>query len=359
MKPVKAHHYLFLDGLRGVAAIFVMQRHAAERFGGVVFDSSYLAVDFFFVLSGFVIAHAYVERLTTNMSFVSFMERRIVRLYPVFLIGIVVMVLARLPYIENHHLAMLPELMATTAFNLVYLPAPAMFAFNGPFLVGPFWSLSSEMFANVLYAPLAKLRSGQVVMIVAMIFGLVAVVVTAGGWGSLDVGFDYDNLAGGLARVMFSFFPGVLICRFREKIPMVGGRLCGTACVVLLALALMLTIPREYRMGYDLVVTLLLFPAIVALGSRVVVTGLAKSASVFLGEISYPVYAIHLPIAVAVVTVYPSISGMHGSAEADVLVIAFMAAICIIAWLLVRYVDVPIRATVTGWLQQRRSAQFA
>jgi len=359
MKPVKAHHYLFLDGLRGVAAILVMQRHAAERFGGYVFGSSYLAVDFFFVLSGFVIAHAYGEKLATDMSFVSFMERRIVRLYPVFLIGIVVMVLARLPYIENHHLAMLPELMATTAFNLLYLPAPAMFAFNGPFLVGPFWSLSSEMFANIIYAPLAKLRSAPVAMIAATIFGLIAVVATAGRWGSLDVGFDYANLAGGLARVMFSFFAGVLICRFREKVPEVGGRLCAGACVVLLALVLMPTIEKEYRMGYDLVVTLLLFPVIVALGSRVAVTGVVKSASVLLGEISYPVYAIHLPIAVAMVTVCPSIASMDGSAETDFLVIAFMAAICIIAWLLVRYIDVPIRAAVTGWLQQKRRAQFA
>ncbi len=82
-------HYELLDGLRGVAALLVVFYHIFEGFsfagGGTlitVINHGYLAVDFFFILSGFVIGYAYDDRWKKNMTLKGFFKRRLIRLHP-------------------------------------------------------------------------------------------------------------------------------------------------------------------------------------------------------------------------------------------------------------------------------------
>ena len=76
------HRFVLLDGIRGLAAVAIAHRHA-EVFFGRPEASSYLAVDLFFALSGFVLAHAYGERLANGqMNPLNFMKARFLRLYP-------------------------------------------------------------------------------------------------------------------------------------------------------------------------------------------------------------------------------------------------------------------------------------
>ena len=87
----KKQHFEILDGLRGVAALVVLVFHVFEVFAGgdhkkLMFNHGYLAVDFFFLLSGFVIAHAYDNRWNT-MSLADFAKRRLIRLHPMIIIG--------------------------------------------------------------------------------------------------------------------------------------------------------------------------------------------------------------------------------------------------------------------------------
>ena len=80
-------HYELLDGLRGVAALVVIWYHVFEGFAASPvdqrFNHGYLAVDFFFILSGFVVGYAYDDRWKRRtLSFGGFIKRRLIRLHP-------------------------------------------------------------------------------------------------------------------------------------------------------------------------------------------------------------------------------------------------------------------------------------
>ena len=88
-------HYDLLDGLRGVAALMVIWYHIFEGYafagGGIIetFNHGYLAVDFFFILSGFVIGYAYDDRWGRSLTMKSFFKRRLIRLHPMVIMGAV------------------------------------------------------------------------------------------------------------------------------------------------------------------------------------------------------------------------------------------------------------------------------
>lgn len=86
-------HYVLLDGLRGVAALLVIWYHVFEGFAtspiDQKFNHGYLAVDFFFILSGFVIGYAYDDRWKTTMTQKEFFKRRLIRLHPMVVMGAV------------------------------------------------------------------------------------------------------------------------------------------------------------------------------------------------------------------------------------------------------------------------------
>jgi peptidoglycan/LPS O-acetylase OafA/YrhL len=95
--------FVTLDGLRGIAALAIVARHAPVLFNSVsiyvqsdigkptaLFFESYLAVDFFVALSGFVLAHAYGQRLRGGMPASEFMTVRLIRLYPLYLLALTI-----------------------------------------------------------------------------------------------------------------------------------------------------------------------------------------------------------------------------------------------------------------------------
>ena len=86
-------HYELLDGLRGIAALLVIWYHIFEGFATSPIDQrfnhGYLAVDFFFILSGFVVGYAYDDRWKTTMNTKDFFKRRLIRLHPMVILGAV------------------------------------------------------------------------------------------------------------------------------------------------------------------------------------------------------------------------------------------------------------------------------
>ncbi len=154
--------YEILDGLRGVAALIVVAFHLFETYSGgqasQILNHGYLAVDFFFVLSGFVIGYAYDDRWN-RMSLKDFFKRRLIRLHPMVVMGSVIGALffyfqaAAFPMIADvaWWKVLLICLLACTI-----LPAPPAWDIRGwgetsP-LNGPAWSLLYEYIANILYA---------------------------------------------------------------------------------------------------------------------------------------------------------------------------------------------------------------
>jgi peptidoglycan/LPS O-acetylase OafA/YrhL len=158
----KAHKFLALDALRGVAALIVAEFHYRVFFSNVFFTHSYLAVDLFFMLSGFVLSFAYQQRLDSGYSVSTFLKTRAVRLYPLYFAGLIFGVVARVWTVREHGHTLQGGFLLPFACSLLMLPViagpgypnPISFPFNFPM-----WSLFFEMVANVYHAVFLRRRS--------------------------------------------------------------------------------------------------------------------------------------------------------------------------------------------------------
>ena len=285
--------YVTLDGMRGLAALAVMLYHVTQYTRYHLFPGGPLAVDFFFCLSGFVMAHAYGARLLSNMHLTEFAARRLIRLYPMFLIGMAIGVVSMMLQIQAHQISYTRiQAIVSTLWNLAYLPylgkaASATFPSNGPA-----WSLSFEMLVNILFGVfLARDRRLPLLPIIgmaaiALVFAFRFKYQVAPGWGS-------DSVFWGLPRVCFSFFLGVYIfdavAKSRYGEPQIFP-------VRLLFLALIFFLWFGYSSAWLLGV-LFVAPSLVYLGSASEPQSKkwAKLCN-YLGWLSYPLYCVHLPI---------------------------------------------------------------
>lgn len=199
-----------LDGLRGLAALLVVYHH--QHLAGIngAPPAAYLAVDLFFLMSGFVIAHAYEERLQSGLAPLAFMRLRLFRLYPLYLLGSAIGLAVAVAFwrLSAFHPATAPELLAVLAKGLVMAPVfsadPTVMAFP---LNGPAWSLFFEAAINLVYAVIGVRLSNRA--LIAMCVATGAMLVWCGlGANDLNVGFRTLSFAWGLPRVAFSFLLG-------------------------------------------------------------------------------------------------------------------------------------------------------
>ncbi len=308
-------HYEILNGLRGVAAVMVIFYHIFEGFAtspiDQKFNHGYLAVDFFFVLSGFVIAYAYDDRWG-KMTIKNFFKRRLIRLHPMIVLGVVLGVITFLiqgsvKWDGSSTPVSMIILAAVMSFFL--LPATPgsgvevrgngeMFPLNGPI-----WSLFFEYIVNILYALSLRRMSNK--MLVAFVAIMAAGLATfsignLSGYGNLGVGWslaDY-NLPGGLLRVLFSFSAGMLISRVFTPVNIKGAFwICSLLIVVLLSMPYVGGKNSMWMNGiYDALCVIVVFPILVYLGASGKTSSKTSSKiSKFLGDISYPLYIVHYP----------------------------------------------------------------
>ena len=306
-------HYEILDGLRGVAAILVVTFHVLETYSGdrfhQIINHGYLAVDFFFVLSGFVVAYAYDDRWE-KMTQWDFYKRRLIRLQPMVIMGTIIG--AVLFYFQAS--GAFPLIAGTPVWKMLLvmllgftmLPLPVSMDIRGwqemhP-LNGPAWSLFFEYIANILYAVIVRKFSKTLLAIFVFLSAcfLVQYLVMGpqgdviGGWA-----LDKTQLHVGFARLLYPFFAGVLLCRMGKLI-----RIKGAFAVCSLLLIIVFSIPRIggtenlWMNGiYESVVIIIFFPLIVSIGAGGSLTGkYATTICKFLGAISYPIYITHYPL---------------------------------------------------------------
>jgi len=360
---VAEHRYLALDALRGAAAFAVLFYHLRNletpdraTAGFASFASGYLAVDFFFVLSGFVLAHAYGERWAQGLTPGRFMLARFVRLQPMIAVG----TLLGFALALSQRLLGLPgapgltEIGTSLVLNLLILPNPmvpwGIFLFNPPI-----WSLFYEMLACLVLAlgmrraftgraaRQARISGCLLVACAAGLLGLIASVVLT---GNLDRGVVLKDWPVGLARIAFSFSLGLLLHRSRRywmrRIPSVPVIWLLLACLGTLAFS-----PSGVaRSLYDLAFVTLISPVIVALGAVSVPTVRTRPIAEWLGAISYPLYAIHAPIKHIADTFVPL----------NFLPLLTLTTIVVVAtaWLLARFVDPAMRRALSGVLMASR-----
>lgn len=290
---------LALDMLRGIAALAIVLRHFAWRNDDVpILPSSYLAVDLFFMLSGFVLSYTYEDRLRAGMPPREFFVQRIFRLYPLYLVGLVLgsigaVLLLTLGGVAYNGLDTLTKWAGSTVFGLVMLPTP------GPFTDGvrlfplnvPSWSLFSELVINLLFARFAlRLDFRRLGWIIAASFAVMALLAFRG--GSVDGGGTWADLGLGLVRCSFAFFAGVVLFRLSRRFrpPVVSPLLP----------ALLLLAPMALPAGIDPLWTLasvvVIFPAVIWLACAP--RGRTRSDPLFkfLGDLSYPIYVMQAPV---------------------------------------------------------------
>lgn len=308
-------HYMILDGLRGVAAIMVVIFHIFEAHSGgkkllQTVNHGYLAVDFFFLLSGYVIGYAYDDRWGT-MSTGNFFKRRLVRLQPMVIMGSIV---GALFFYFQHSTVMWPimgqvpvwKTVLLMLIGAVMLPVPQSMDVRGwnemyP-LNGPAWSLFFEYLANIFYGLFIR-RFSKTALSILVFLSACALLhyTTMGTEGDVIGGWSTDpaQLRIGFTRLMYPFFGGLLLSRISRPVPVKQAFLwCSLLLIIVLCIPRIGGADHTWMNGlYESAVIIFIFPLIVYLGAGgevkgKVPTGICK----FLGDISYPIYITHYPI---------------------------------------------------------------
>jgi peptidoglycan/LPS O-acetylase OafA/YrhL len=360
------NHYPILDGLRGVASVLVIMFHVLETFTGgnkfiQIINHGYLAVDFFFLLSGFVVAYAYDDRWG-KMTQWDFYKRRLVRLQPMVIMGSIIG--AALFYFQISpafpNIAGTPfwEVLVIMVIGATLIPVPISMDIRGwqemhP-LNGPAWSLFFEYIANILYAVLVRRFSKVVlsVFVTLAAFMLIQYLVTSkngdliGGWS-----LNSEQLYIGFTRVLFPFFGGVLLCRIGKLIHIKNAFWWSSLLIII-----MLSIPRigdEHHVWmngiYESLCLIVVFPLIVSIGAGGELHSVrSEKICNFLGEISYPLYITHYPL-IYLFTAWVVNNKVPLGIKGLLMGLLVVITSLVIAYLSLRFYDKPVRE----WLRKK------
>ena len=285
--PERRHNFAALDGLRGVAAIAVLIAHSTSLIlGHPLFERKYMAVQFFFMLSGFVVMCAYERRMKTGMTFAQFCLRRAIRLYPL----IIVSTLMGWLYFDTFdaQFAASPDAIPAVMLSALALPIhETNFSFSKFPINPPVWSLFFELLAYGACGLFVRLASTRNLCIVAGA-GLVLYAITDMQYGHDALPFRYHGYG-----IWASFTIGMLLWRAYQNnlLPRVSAPFPALAATMLLICA----IPSSAPAAVNTVLVALAFPVMIAMGSSVEAPRL-RGMLAFLGELSYPLYILHWPL---------------------------------------------------------------
>jgi peptidoglycan/LPS O-acetylase OafA/YrhL len=338
-------HFEILDGLRGVAAIAVVVFHfmeiAVPDYNKCFIAHAYLAVDFFFCLSGFVIAYAYGNRLE-KIGLSSFFKLRLIRLQPLVVIGatigLLLFVLDPFSNLWHSYSSKLFILFLTACFMIPYPVVPERYL-NLFHLNPPTWSLFWEYIINVVYALVLVKLNKKVLVVLTVIAAAVLVYMShrfkygAAGWGAGD-----SNYIAGPARVGFSFLAGMLVYRFNW---IIKSKLGFIPVAVLTLLAFVFPFSDKNAWIVDPIIVIFYLPLVVSLGAGAHLRSGLKNICKFSGDISYPLYMVHYPF------IWIFFSWVQ-KAKPDIkemgpVIIAGTILLITFAYLVLKFVDEPVR----------------
>lgn len=366
--------YEILDGLRGVAAVMVVLFHILETYSSgpayQIINHGYLAVDFFFILSGFVIGYAYDDRWD-KMTISGFFKRRLVRLHPMVIMGTVIG--ACLYFFGQGEgfslIGNVPGWKVLLAFIMGCLMIPCgpkmdirgwveTNSFNGPN-----WSLTYEYLANILYALIFRKLPNIILMLLICIsafctldlclnwnvFNLLSedrsaqIYTVIGGWSITS-----EQIYIGLTRLFYPFLCGLLISRVGRFIRIKRAFLwCSLMLIIVFSIPCIGGEGNILNGIYNALSILFIFPLIVMAGAGGEIKS-ERSARLcnFLGEISYPLYMTHFPL------LYVQMNWAWSHPDAPLYAHIAVAAGCIVlsiglAYACLKLYDIPVRKWLT------------
>ncbi|GAB3752287.1 acyltransferase family protein [Spirosoma pomorum] len=337
------HHFELLDGLRGIAAVAVVIFHFMEFIKPDYHDNfvahTYLAVDFFFCLSGFVIAYAYDQKLQT-LGLVTFLRLRLIRLHPLVVIGSVLGLLTFLfdPF-SNLYQTYASKLVGMFVASCLMIPYPLVHEryYNLFHLNPPTWSLFWEYVTNLIYA-LILVRLPNKVLWALTIVAATCLIYEAHRSTNLGVGFGGDNIIGGAFRAFYSFLAGMLVFRSGWVIK---SNLGFASMAVLLVLAFLVPFSKSVNWFVDPILVIVYFPFLIALGAGAQTNAASAQICKFSGDISYPLYMTHYPF-LWIVYSYIEVN-KPTIPQLTILTVVGTILLIINAYLIMRFLDIPVR----------------
>ncbi|MBB6269740.1 peptidoglycan/LPS O-acetylase OafA/YrhL [Pedobacter cryoconitis] len=340
-------HFEILDGLRGVAALAIVLFHFMEMaysdYTKNFIAHGFLAVDFFFCLSGFVIGYAYDDRIG-KMGIMAFFKSRLIRLHPLVILGSILGLLAFLYDPFGGH----PELYGTGKTILIFLtsifliPFPVITerSFNLFGISAPSWSLFWEYIANIVYAT-ALYRIGRNYLLPLTVIAAIVLCFVSYHAGALMGGWAGANFWEGCARISYSFLAGLLIYRSNWIIKNNIGFM-GLSVLLILSFLMPFT---KWNWVTEPIVVLFYFPLLIALGAGATLTQGFKKLCVFSGKISYPLYMTHY----TVIWMFLNYCTTHKPGNAQIALIIITGTILLVgfAYLVMVIYDIPVRKYLT------------
>lgn len=365
---VQKPHYELLDGLRGVAALLVIWYHFFEGFAtspvDQKFNHGYLAVDFFFVLSGFVLGYAYDDRWKKGLTKGGFIIRRLIRLQPMVVIAVCLGVIS---YIIqgcehwDHTKSPVWAIVMSFILGLFMLPTfpgteVEVRGYGEMFpLVGPAWSLFFEYLGSIMYAFFLHKLSNKYLRWFVILSGIgLAIVALTDMSGAYNLGIGWSmadwGFFGGFMRLGFSFGIGLLMSRNFKPL-----KIKGAFWISGISIALMLCVPYVTFTGntsilnaiYDLFCTIVVFPLMVYIGASGTTTDrFSTGLCNFLGNISYPIYIIHYPV----IYLFYAWVWNNGFTFGEVWPVTVIIFVCLIplAYIMLKCYDQPVRKYLTA-----------
>jgi peptidoglycan/LPS O-acetylase OafA/YrhL len=345
-------HFEILDGLRGIAALAVVIFHFMEwvfsDFSKNFISHGFLAVDFFFCLSGFVIGYAYDDRIG-KMGVREFFKSRLIRLHPLVILGSVLGLLAFLfdPFASpiTYNAGKLLLLFICSLF-LIPLPLMEDRAFNLFGFNAPAWSLFWEYVANIFYA-FVLCKMGRRSLAVLTFLAAIGIGMVSYRAGNLLGGWSKDNFLDGGARVAYSFLAGLFIYRSNW---IIKNKLGFISLGALLFLAFVMPWTKWNWLTEALVV-LFYFPLMVSLGAGSILSNRWKKLCRFSGNISYPLYMTHY----AAIWIFGNYftSKNPSATELTYIIVVGIIFLMAIAYLTMKFYDIPLRRYLTEKRRQR------
>ena len=347
-------HYLGLDLLRGVAALAVVWYHSSDRFNlPYLFPHGYLAVDFFFALSGFVIARAYQGRISSwRMPISQFILMRAIRLMPLIVLGTLVAAAGEFarPGVADQQQHLIDVIIAVV-FSIFLIPTlyENSLTFTVFPLNGPVWSLFLEAVANGAFAIWAWARLGLFVLSLVGTIGAVGILFGVYLTGSIDFGAVRNDFWFGFARVGWSFSLGIILFRFRDRAPKAYFPF---PAVLLIAVFLTPSL-NSLNVAFDVVCVLFVLPWIVWAASSAQFGSKGQRWSAWSGDLSYPIYALHYPL----LRFFGAGGAILRFSDVQRIGIVSLATIITLIFALAAYVlfDAPIRKYLSQKLKIRSS----
>ena len=338
-----------LDLLRGLAALAILALHFPWPGGDVLLmPRSYLGVDLFFTLSGFVIAYSYQHRLQSGMPVRRYFLARLIRLYPLyFLATLIAAAILAVRLLRDGESEGFGPWGATLATAALFFPTPVEWS-TWPRVFFPLnpaaWSLFFELAVNVLYGVLA-LRLSNRLLGLLIVVGAILLGIAVFRMGTASLGADWSSAHWAWGRALFSFFAGVALFRLRARVrlPAIPAWLLG---LVLLAVLLA---PASWPWIYDLACIFLVFPLLVWAGADASSGKTMRAVSRQLGFISYPIYVLQMALIPILMVLLDRGLGMRLNASIVGGLLLHFAFVVGISWLVARWFDEPVRA----WLKKR------